>query len=350
MMEHGDLPVKQCELVLDQHLIERPLTPVIDIHTHLGRMVLGEEYASRYDTAELVAALKAYGLQAIVNLDGEHGEYFDRMLRKTRGFEDFILTFGSVDLTRFEQPDFERYVRKTIERQVSLGMCGMKIWKILGLSIKDSHGAYLRVDDDRLGVIWHTAAEYKLPVLIHIADPTAFFKPIDSRNERVEELQAHPDWSFYNEGRYTFAQLMEMQENLLANNKQTTFVVAHCGSNSENLAKVGQWLDTYANMYVDIAERINDLGRQPYTSRAFFERYQERILFGTDLNPLDIQRYPINYRFLETYDEYFDYSTSPTPPQGIWKICGIGLEPELLAKIYYGNAQKILGLNKEKCL
>lgn len=342
MLEHEDILEKQSELVLEAHLKPKPAVPVIDIHTHLGRMILGDDYASRYDTAELVAGLKDCGLEAIVNLDGEYGEYFDNMLRKIQGFEDFIITFGTLDLTRFEQPDFERYVRQTVERQVSLGMRGMKFWKILGLSIKDSRGKYLRVDEERLDVIWHTAAEYKLPILIHIADPTAFFKPIDKRNERLEELAAHPDWSFYNEGRYTFPELMEMQENLLARNAKTTFIVAHCGSYSENLAQVGQWLDTYANMYVDIAERINDLGRQPYTSRAFFEKYQDRILFGTDLNPLDIQRYPINYRFLETFDEYFDYSTAPTPPQGIWKICGIGLDSGVLAKVYRENALKIL--------
>ena len=333
---------KKCELVLEEHLIEKPRIPAIDVHTHLGRMLLGEDYESRYDTAQIVAAARNCGLEAIVNLDGEYEGHFDRMIRKTEGFEEFIITFGSVDLTRFEQPDFDSYVCKTIDRQVSLGMRGMKFWKILGLSIKDSRGNYLRADDERLNVIWHKAAEHKLPVLIHIADPTAFFKPIDQYNERIEELREHPDWSFYGEGRYAFPQLMEMQENLLANNEKTTFIVAHCGSYSENLAQVGKWLDAYANMYVDFADRINDLGRQPYTSRAFFERYQDRILFGTDLSPLDIGRYQIYFRFLETFDEYFDYSTALTPPQGIWKIYGVGLEPGVLSKVYRENALKIL--------
>ena len=189
MHNNENIQKKYCELVLDDHLIEKPCVPAIDIHTHLGRMLLGDDYESRYDTAQIVAAAKDCGLEAVVNLDGEYGEYFDRMIRKTEGFEDFVITFGSVDLTRFEQPDFERNVCKTIDRQVSLGMRGMKFWKILGLSIKDSQGNYLRVDDERLNVIWHKAAEYKLPVLIHIADPTAFFKPIDQRNERIEELR-----------------------------------------------------------------------------------------------------------------------------------------------------------------
>ncbi len=342
MLKHEETQEKKCELKLKEHFISKPFTPVVDIHTHFGRMLLGEDYASCYNMAEVVAALKDYGMQAVVNLDGEYDEYFDRMLRKTQGFEDFIITFGSLDLTRFEKPDFERYVRKTIERQISLGMRGMKFWKTLGLSIKDGRGNYLRVDDKRLEVIWHTAAEYRLPVLIHIADPTAFFKPIDLRNERIEELQAYPEYSFYNEGRYTFDQLMEMQENLLARNRQTTFVVAHFGSYSENLAQVGQWLDSYDNMYIDIAERISDLGRQPYTSRKFFERYQDRIMFGTDLNPLDIQRYPIYYRFLETFDEYFNYGTAPVPHQGIWNIYGIGLDEGVLNKVYRDNAVKLL--------
>ncbi len=334
---------KNCELVLEEHLIEKPLVPAIDIHAHLGKMWLGENYEPQYDIAQAVEAAKGFGLSAMVNLDGDYDDQYDRMLRKTEGFEDFIYTFGSVDLKRIGRSGFEQYARKAILRQASLGMRGIKIWKPLGLSIKDASGQYVRVDDERLNVIWRTAAELKLPVLIHIADPVAFFKPIDARNERQEELRAHPDWSFYGEGRYTFEQLMEMQGNLLANNPETTFIVAHCGSYSENLAQVGKWLDGYSNMHIDIADRLNDLGRQPYTSRAFFERYQDRILLGTDLSPLDTGRYPIYYRFLETMDEYFDYSTASSPPQGDWKIYGIGLSANVLKKVYRENALKILG-------
>ncbi len=337
---------RRCELVLEAHLKPRPRFPVIDVHAHFGRLLLGEDYESRYDTAAAVAAMKARGLTGVVNLDGENGAYYERMLRKTEGYEDFFHTFGNVDLTRFEEPDFDRHVYATIRRQQSLGMEGLKFWKILGLGIRGRDGRYLRPDDARLSVIWQTAAELSLPVLIHIADPPAFFRPADCENERYTELRAHPDWSFCGEGLYRFEALMEMQEALLAGNPQTTFIVAHCGSYSENLAAVGRWLDAYPNMNIDIADRINDLGRQPYTARAFFRRYRDRILLGTDMTPLDADRYPIYYRFLETFDEYFDYSTAPEPPQGEWKICGIGLEDDVLEDIYRKNAERLLRMKK----
>ena len=333
---------RKSELVLNEHLVTSPKLPAIDAHTHFGRMWLGEDYEPRYDTARVVESLKNIGLAAAFNLDAEYDGYFDRMLRKTGEYLDYLIPFGSVDLSRFEQPDFDKYAYAAIKRQVGLGMRGIKIWKVLGLKIQDKHGAYLRPDDERLAVIWQTAAEFKLPVFIHIADPTAFFKPIDEQNERYDELHKYPDWSFCKEGLYSFEELMCMQERLLAANPETTFVVAHFGSYSENLTQVGEWLDRFPNMNVDIAMRINDLGRQPYTSRAFFDKYQDRILFGTDLDPTKLGYYPMNFRFLETLDEYFDYSPPPYFMQGAWKIYGIGLEDEVLEKVYRANALRIL--------
>ena len=180
-----------------------------------------------------------------------------------------------------------------------------------------------------------------MPVLAHIADPVAFFKPVNGRNERYEELLHHPDWSYAKEGLYTFEELMEMQENLLLENPNTTFILPHGGSYPENLGFVSHCLDQFPNLYIDIAERISELGRQPYTCRKFFHRYQDRILFGTDAYPSQMQRrYPPYFRFLETWDEYFDYSSYNTR----WKIYGIGLEDEILEKIYYKNAERVLGL------
>lgn len=334
--------VPTTELVLETHQVNYPKFECIDFHTHLGRMLLGDNYASKYDTADMIKIMKEYGIKGIVNLDGENGVHFDNMRKKTNGYEDFIYTFGTVDISRFEQSDFEKYVYHTIKELCSSGIRGLKFWKILGLQIKDQKGKYLRVDDERLKVVWQTAAEFDLPIMIHIADPTAFFKPIDCYNERYEELHSRLDWSFYNKDQYSFYELMRMQENLLAANPETTFIVAHCCSYSENLSVVSNWLDTFDNLYTDFADRINDLGRQPYTSKKFLEKHQNRVLFGTDLPPTDLNRYPIYYRFLETMDEYFDYSTKQIPPQGRWKIYGVGLSDKALKKIYFENAKKLL--------
>ena len=331
------------ELVVEEHIITTPKFPVIDVHTHFGALVLGDQYDKLYDTKEIVEKYKGLGVEKVVNLDGSYGPELDRMLKKIHPYEDYILTFGSVDVSRIDDQGFESYVRKTLLESISKGIKGLKFWKNISLVLRDKNGKYIRVDDLRLKVIWETAAEFKLPILIHIADPVAFFKPINNFNERYEELQIHPDWSYYKPGLFSFEELMEMQENLISSNPDTTFIIAHVGSYSENLKFVMECLEKYPNMYVDIAERISELGRQPYSSRKFFIKFQDRILFGTDATAIN-HRYPINYRFLETWDEYFDYSYEPFYPQGRWKIYGIGLEDDVLKKVYYENAKKLLNI------
>jgi hypothetical protein len=327
------------------HDLIRPCRPAFDFHMHWGELLLGADYTGRYDTACAVESLKSHGIMGCVNLDGYWGDRLKRMLGHIGGHLDFVHTFGTVDVSRMEEPDWERHVYHTIRESVDAGMRGMKFWKFISLGMKDKSGRYIAIDDPRLQVIWRTAAEFKLPVLIHIADPVAFFSPVDAFNERWDQLGEHPDWSFCAPGFYTFHELMQQQDNLLASNREVTFVVAHFGSYSENLAWVGAQLEKHPNMHIDIAARISELGRQPYTSRAFFQKYAERILFGTDFTPVRHCDYPPHYRFLETYDEYFPYDSYPIPEHGRWNIYGIGLEPGRLEKIYYGNAMKLLEVN-----
>lgn len=326
--------------------VPNPRFPVLDIHAHFGALVMGENYADRYDTGKAVAELRAHGVEKIVNLDLSFGAEREKMLRKLAGFEDFFINFGTVDVERFEAPDFETMVYRSITDGVkNCGMAGIKLWKPIGLGYKDSKGNYLRPDDPRLKCIFETAAAYKIPVLFHIADPVAFFSPIDRFNERYEELCGHPDWGFSAPELYSFHQLMEMQENLIASNPDTTFIIAHFGSYSENLQQVGKWLDAYPNMYVDIAARISELGRQPYTARRFMEKYSTRILFGTDYAPVDDVFHPTYYRFLETDDEYFNPNGEDAGyGQGRWNIYGVYLSDEALENIYNKNAKRLLGL------
>lgn len=331
------------ELKVKENKVTYPKYPVIDIHSHFGKLLLGDDYDKVYDMSEAIASMKHFGIRNTINLDGFNNDDLDKMLKKTHPFESFMLTFGNVDVTKLDDADFEVYVKKTLHESKAKGIKGLKFWKVIGLDIKDKSGKYITPDDKRLKVIWETAAELDLPVLFHIADPIAFFKPIDGFNERYEELQANPDWSFCAPELYSFEELMKMQENLLRDNPNTTFIIAHGGSCSENLSYVSSCLDRFPNMNIDIAARISEFGRQPYTSRKFFEKYQDRILFGTDASPM-WDEYPCYYRFLETWDEYFDYSNAEVPGQGRWKIYGIGLEDEILKKVYYKNAERILKL------
>ncbi|HLO33919.1 MAG TPA: amidohydrolase family protein, partial [Anaerolineales bacterium] len=225
--------------------------------------------------------------------------------------------------------------------QKEAGAQGLKIWKPFGLQVKDDQGQLVKVDDPRLSPIWETAGELDLPVLIHIADPVAFFDPIDETNERWEELGAHPDWAFTSPPFPPFMEILDAFKSLVMRHSSTIFIGAHVGCYGENLGWVGKMLEDCPNYYIDIAARLGELGRQPYTARKFFIQYQDRILFGSDLSP-DLDAYRLYYRFLETDDEYFNYNTGEVPVQGRWYVCGLYLPDEVLKKIYAGNAQRVL--------
>jgi hypothetical protein len=193
-------------------------------------------------------------------------------------------------------------------------------------------------------------------VAIHTADPQAFFLPIDRFNERFEELNNHPNWSFYGKEFPGKKELLEARNRVFARHPRTQFVGLHVGNDAENLGYVSECMDRLPNMHVELGARISELGRQPRTARKFFEKYQDRILFGTDAVPppyglatpqqvFGDELYEIYFRFLETEDEYFDYAPAPVPPQGRWRIYGLGLPDPILKKVYNANAERLLGLS-----
>jgi predicted TIM-barrel fold metal-dependent hydrolase len=246
-----------------------------------------------------------------------------------------------------------------------MGARGVKVWKPLGLRARDPQGHVVAVDDERLDPFWAAAARLDLPVVVHIADPIAFFDPLDERNERWEELHEHPDWHFWpprseagrpdqlrrgvvagedlggEAGFAAFDELLAALDRVIGRHPGTTFIGAHVGCAPEDLALVGAMLDRHPNYHVDMSARMAELGRQPYSARAFFLRYADRILFGTDLG-YDPEMYRLHYRFLETLDESFDYSTDAIPPQGRWQICGLGLPDDVLRKVYSDNARRLI--------
>jgi predicted TIM-barrel fold metal-dependent hydrolase len=222
---------------------------------------------------------------------------------------------------------------------VELGACGIKLWKDLGLSVRDGAGALLRVDDERLGPMIERAGELGVPVMFHTADPSAFFRPIDAENERYEELAAHPDWSFCG-AEHGKDELLAQRDRVFARHPRTSFICAHMAECPEDLSRVGRMLEANANVFVDISARAAELGRQPFTARRFFLKYADRILFGTDLLP-ETRMYRLYYRFLETEDEYFEYP-SHASRQGRWNIYGLNLPDELLKKVYRLNALRLL--------
>lgn len=326
------------------HEVRRPRYRAIDIHNHLGSP-FGGDWASR-PPDELIATLDACGVELLVDLDGGQGDRLSAEIdRWQRPFPDRVAVFAGLDYDGWAtDPDFGATEAARLRDSAARGARGLKVWKLLGLRARDPEGRVVAVDDTRLDPLWATAAELRLPVLIHIADPIAFFEPLDPTNERWEELAANPDWHFpAASGFAPFDELLAAFERLIARHPATTFVGAHVGCAPEDLALVGRLLDTYPNLSVDIAARLAELGRQPYTARDFVVRHADRVLFGVDMGP-DPDLYAIHYRFLETFDESFDYSTEPVPGQGRWQIHGIGLPDDVLRKVYRDNALRILGL------
>jgi predicted TIM-barrel fold metal-dependent hydrolase len=334
------------------HEVRRPKVPAIDAHNHLGAP-FGGEWATR-QPEELLATLDASGVEMIVDLDGGQGDALSAEIDRWQSrFPNRVAVFAGLDYDAWAMTaDFGEAEARSLRDAAARGARGLKVWKRLGLRARDGDGRLVAVDDPRLDPLWSTAAELDLPVLIHIADPIAFFEPLDATNERWEELLANPDWHFWPTrpadepdapGFPPFDSLLAAFGRLLARHPATTFVGAHVACAAEDLALVGRLLDANPNLSVDIAARLGELGRQPYTSRAFFLRYADRILFGVDMEP-DPDLYAIHYRFLETFDESFDYGTDPVPSQGRWQIHGIGLPDDVLRRVYRDNARRILRL------
>jgi len=332
--------VPTSQLVVPEHLVEKPRYPVIDAHNHLwtrdGRDLA--EYAR-----ELLEVMELAGVQMIVDLTNAWGDELQAHLEAYQNpYPDRFSVFACVDWTRLQtEADFGQWAARSLADSVARGARGLKIFKSFGLTVRDASGKLVPVDDLRLAPLWDKAGELGVPVLIHVADPVAFFEPLDRFNERYEELQRHPDWHFYGPQFPSFREILDQFAVLVERHANTTFIGAHVGCYPENLAFVSDMLDRCPNFNVDISARIAELGRQPYSARRFFLKYPDRILFGTDARPT-VAEYRIHYRFLETADEYFAYDPHEPPGQGRWRIYGIDLPDDVLRRVYHDNAARLI--------
>ena len=331
-------------LVVKTNQITQPKFPVIDAHNH----IFDQSWLKR-PVSEFLELLDFSRIQTYVDLDGGWGEQvlYDHLDHFKFSAPERFVCFGGVDWSAWSEKGdrFPEWAAERLRIQASRGAQGLKIWKTFGLKVMDHLGQLVRVDDPRLDPIWQAAGELVLPVIIHVADPVAFFDPLDKYNERWEELIEHPDWHFPSPPYPSFLSILNGLAQLVRRHPKVIFIGAHVGCFSENLEWVGNLLDECPNFSVDIGARINELGRQPYSARRFFQKYADRILFGTDAgrNP---DYYHIDYRFLETEDEYFMYNPGDIPGQGRWNIYGIHLPEEILKKIYFSNANRIILKNE----
>jgi predicted TIM-barrel fold metal-dependent hydrolase len=324
----------QSMLRVAEHSIERPKFPAIDFHNHIDGL----------EPAEVLRVMDACGIVHLVNITMKPGtEGLKSLARLHAACPHRFSTIAWMDWRDLVEDDFVKRSVQRLEQCVAAGAIGMKIWKDLGLRLRDRDGSILRIDDSRLDPLFARAAELGVFIMFHTADPAAFFLATDACNERYEELSAHPDWSFYGSA-FSREELLAQRNRVFARHPATRFVAAHMGEQPEDLAVLATMLEAHPNVQLDMSARVAELGRQPFTARRFFLRFPDRILFGADLLPEE-PMYRAHYRFFETDDEYFDYP-SHASRQGRWQIYGLALPDTVLERIYSGNAMKLLASSR----
>jgi predicted TIM-barrel fold metal-dependent hydrolase len=315
-----------------------------------------------------VKILDAVGIGVAVNLSGstvtpgKNGALseFEQNLKVADAlFPGRFLQYMNLDYRNWDQTDFSRQAVQQVEEGYRLGAAGLKEFKRLGLYLRNRKGELIQIDDPKLDPMWERCGELHMPVSIHVADPRAFWLPYNEHNERWQELKDHRNWWFGDTNKFpAWKDLLEALNRVIARHPRTTFVCVHFGNNAEELDWVEQSLERQANMMVDLAARIPEIGRHnPEQVRRLFLKYQDRILFATDFQvderlilgssgneppPSDADAevfFAKEWRWLETRDRNWQHMT---PIQGDWTIGSIGLPTSVLRKVYFDNARKLL--------
>ena len=322
---------------LAQREVPRAKFYVIDVHNHVNDA--GGIHGDDVPPADVVKAMDAANVRRIVILTGMWGEALQSVLDKmVKPYPDRFMVFAQMDWRRIDDPNFSQEMVAQLDDAVKRGARGLKVLKDWGLGVRDKNGKLVPIDDPRMDPVWEECGRLQIPVAIHSTDPEAFFTPTDAHNERYEELMRNPSWSFYGPQFPSKQTLLEQRNHVFAKHPKTTFIALHIANWPENLDAVSDWLKQYPNMYVEFGAREAELGRQPRRAYKFFTEFQDRILFGTDAEPVP-EMYSNYFRWLETQDEYFPYWGYPE--QGRWEIYGLGLPDQVLEKVYHENAEKI---------
>jgi len=318
-------------LVVSENPVVRARFPVIDIHSHHYNM-------PSQDLSAVITAMDSLNIGVLVNLSGGSGAHLKGAIENIREhYPNRFLVFTNVDFEGVGEPQWGERAAARLEADVRNGAAGLKIFKSLGLRYTDTEGKRIPVDDPRLDPVWEKCAELGIPVLIHSADPKSFWDPMDSNNERWLELKTRPRRKRSDTNPAPWKQIIEEQHRMFRKHPETIFINAHMGWYANDLGTLSRLMDEIPNMYVGIGAIIAELGRQPRAARKFFIQYQNRILFGKD--SWVPSEFPTYFRVLETADEYFPYHKKY---HAFWAMYGMDLPDEVLRKVYYQNALRIL--------
>jgi predicted TIM-barrel fold metal-dependent hydrolase len=324
-------------LVVPEHKVKRAKYPFIDVHNHQWRM-------PTQDVASTAQKMDSLNMAVMVNLSGRSGTELKQSVQNVRqNAAGRFVVFANINFGGIDQPGWTERTVKQLQKDYENGARGLKIYKNLGLTVIDSNGNRISVDDPRIAPIWEKCGDLGIPVLIHTGEPAVFWAPIEKYNERWLEMKNFPRRHRGDEpGDPTWEEVMREQWQVFENHPNTTFISAHLGWMGNDLARLGRLLDKYPNVYTEIAAVLAELGRQPRFARQWFIKYQDRVMFGKDTwRP---EEYYVYFRVLETDDEYFDYYRKR---HAFWKMYGLNLPDEVLKKVYYKNALKIIpGIDK----
>jgi predicted TIM-barrel fold metal-dependent hydrolase len=318
-------------LVVPKHVVTKAKYPFIDIHNHQNNM-------SPQTLEGLVKIMDTLNMAVMTNLSGSSGDNLKRSVEniRTTAPKRFAV-FANLNFNGLGEKDWTENAVKQLDQDVKNGAMGLKIFKNLGFSVKDNTGKRVTVDDVRLDAIWEKCGELKIPVLIHTADPKQFWEPLDNNNERWLELVTRPNRKRSDTDPAPWQQLIDEQHRMFKKHPGTTFIAAHFDWHANDLDKLSKFMEEMPNIYVEFGAIIAELGRQPIAANKFFTKYQDRILFGKD--SWEPQEYTTYFRVLETKDEYFPYHKKY---HAFWSMYGMGLPDEILKKVYYKNALRLL--------
>lgn len=321
-------------LVVPANEVPRARFPVVDFHGHPGNL-------TSLETVErVVAAMDELNVQVMVQAIPSSGTRLTRQIDAVRasGYSERFVFFASLDLENVG-PGSGARIASQLREDVRNGAVGVgEIQKSFGLTTRKADGSRLQLDDPELDVVWETAGQLGIPVFIHSGDPPEFFETLDYENERWLEMALFPNRQFNDLSRFpSFDELMAERDRLIAGHPNTTWVLAHMGWHTQDLGRLGEIFDRHPNVHAEVGAVLYDLGRQPRFAREFFTKYSDRILFGKDsFRP---EEYPYYWRVFETADEYFDYYRDY---HAFWKLYGMDLPEDVLRRVYYGNALRII--------
>ena len=320
-------------LVVDANPVPRARFPVVDVHSHHW-----PGFSSRR-VDEIAAEMDALNLAVLVNLSGGSGGTLRRCVDTVAESRHpaRMVCFANLDFRGGVEPGFGERAARQLERDVAAGAAGLKFFKNFGIDVRDRRGTRVPVDDPELDPVFETAGRLGIPVLMHVGEPASFYEPVDRFNERWLELTLLPERRLPADRHPSFETMMAERDRRFARHPDTTFIAAHMGWHANDLGRLGALLDRLPNVYTETGAILHELGRQPRTARAFFEQYQDRILFGKDRYAPE--EFPYYWRTFETEDEYFDYYRRY---HAFWKMYGMGLPDGVLRKVYYRNALEVI--------